>query len=136
MQVGAVSCWNSDDLKRVQKSAMRIIYGKPYESYSDALRELGIMRLSERRKIICLKFAKNSLKIHNFRKLFPEFKSNHLMKKRNVDKYTVSRCLGKRYAVSAVSSMQRLLNNDHRKQKQALKSLMSPTNYASNGFYC
>ena len=62
--------------------------------------------------------------------------SNHLMKKRNVDKYTVSRCLGKRYAVSAVPSMQRLLNNDHRKQKQALKSLMSPTNYASNGFYC
>ena len=58
------------------------------------------------------------------------------MKKKNLDKYAVSRCLGKRYAVSAVPSMQRLLNDDNRKQKQALKSLISPTNHASNGFYC
>ena len=49
---------NSDDLERVQKSAVRIIFGKPYESYSQTLKELGIMRLSARREIICLKFAK------------------------------------------------------------------------------
>ena len=39
---------NVSDLKRVQNSAVRIICGKNYESYSDTLSELGMMRLSER----------------------------------------------------------------------------------------
>ena len=59
-----------------------------------------------------------------------------MKKRKNEEKYAVSRCHGKRYAMSAVPSVQRLLNDDYRKQKQALKSLLSPTNYASNGFYC
>ena len=37
---------------------------------------------------------------------------------------------GKRYAVSAIPNMQKLLNKEHTKQKEALKSLLSPTNYA------
>ena len=127
---------NSDDLERVQKSAVRLIYGKPYESYSGALKELGIMRLSERREIICLKFAKNSLKIYNFKKLFPEYENNHMMRTRNKEKYRVAKCHGKRYAASAVPSMQRLLNKEYIKQKQALKSLLSPTNYACFRSYC
>ena len=53
---------NINDLERVQKSAVRIIYGKPYESYTATLKNLNIVRLSERRDLICLKFAKNSLK--------------------------------------------------------------------------
>ena len=39
---------NVVDLERVQKAAVRLINGKPYESYSETLKELGIMRLSER----------------------------------------------------------------------------------------
>ena len=37
---------NISDLERVQKSAVRIIIGKPYESYTETLKELGIKRLS------------------------------------------------------------------------------------------
>ena len=33
-------------------------------------------------------------------------------------------------AFSAIPSMQKLLNKEHQKQKRALKSLLSPTNYA------
>ena len=127
---------NCDDLERVQKSAVRIILGKPYESYSQAIKEIGIMKLSERREAICLKFAKNSLRIYNFKNIFPEHKNNHLMKTRNMEKFAVSKCHGKRYAVSAVPSMQRLLNKEYRKQKEALKSLLSPTNYACTRSYC
>ena len=43
-----------------------------------------------------------------------------MKKRKNEEKYAVSRCHGKRYAMSAVPSMQRLLNDDYRKQKQAL----------------
>ena len=78
---------NSDDLERVQKSAIRIIFGKPYESYSQTLKELGIMRLCERREIICLKFAKNSLKLNNFKRLFPVHTNLHDMKSRKKEKY-------------------------------------------------
>ena len=86
---------NSDDLERVQKSAIRIILGKPYESYSQTLKELVIMRLSERREIICLKFAKNSLRLDNFKRLFPEHVKLHDMKTRKKKKCEVSKCYGK-----------------------------------------
>ena len=121
---------NSDDLEQVQKSAVRIILGKPYESYSQTLKELDIMRLSERRELICLKFAKNSLKLNNFKKLFPEHKSLHDMRTRNQEKYSVSKSNGKRYAVSSIPNMQKLLNRDYENQKRALKSILSPTNFA------
>ena len=121
---------NSDDLERVQKSAVRIIFGKPYESYSQTLKELGIMRLCERREIICLKFAKNSLKLNNFKRLFPEHVNHHDMKTRKKEKYEVSKCFGKRHEISSIPSMQKLLNRDYFKQKKALKSLLSPTNFA------
>ena len=121
---------NINDLERVQKSAVRIILGKPYESYTQALEELGINRLSERRNLICLKFAKSSLKLQNFKKLFPLQEKNHDMKTRKQEKYKVIRSYGKRYAISAIPSMQNLLNKEHQKQKEALKSLLSPTNYA------
>ena len=94
------------------------------------------MKLSERREAICLKFAKNSLRISNFRELFPEFENNHLMKTRNMEKFAVNRFHGKRYAVSAVPNMQKLLNKEYRKQKESIKKLLSPTNYACTRSYC
>ena len=50
-------------------------------------------------------------------------------KKRNM-KFKVSKCYGKRYEVSIIPSMQKMLNRDYLKQKKALKSLLSPTNFA------
>ena len=109
---------------------MRIIIGKPYESYTKALEELGMNRLSERRELICLKFAKSCLRIQNFTKLFPKHNNLHDMETRQHEKYKVIRSYGKRYAISAIPSMQNLLNREHRHQKEALKKLLSPTNYA------
>ena len=63
-------------------------------------------------------------------KLFPLQESTHDMKLRQHEKYKVIRSFGKRYAISAIPSMQKLLNKEHKKQKEALKSLLSPTNYA------
>ena len=93
---------NINDLERVQKAAVRIIFGKPYDSYTQTLKDLDMMRLSERRDIICLKFAKNSLKLENFKKLFPVHKNFHGMATRQQhDKYKIIRSFSKRYAVSA-----------------------------------
>ena len=122
------------DLERVKKSAVRIINGKSYESYTETLKELDMKRLSERRDLICLKFAKTSLRLDNFNKLFPMQKNIHDMETRQHERYHVVRSYGKRNTVSAIPSMQKLLNKDLKKQKMLLKKLknssMSPTNFA------
>ena len=115
---------NINDLERVQKPAMRIIYGKSYESYSKTLKELGMVSLAERRDFLCLKFAKKSLKVENFGRLLPISSKGHKMKTRH--------WYSKRYMQSAIPSMQRILNRDKQKQVEALKqiSVLSPTNFA------
>ena len=73
----AVPVWNSsltgDDivnLERIQKTALHIIMGQEYKSYSSALKTTGLEKLSERRKKICLKFAKRAQKHPKFSKWF------------------------------------------------------------------
>ena len=114
---------NVKDLERVQKAAVRIIYGKTYESYSNTLKELGMVNLAERRDILCLKFAKKSLKIENFGHLFPINSKRHDMKTRHCDIYKINKGHSKRYLQSAIPSMQRILNRDKQKQVDALKQI-------------
>ena len=53
---------NISDLERVQKSAIKIIMGNDYRSYKKSLHFLELDTLQERRKQLCLKFAKRCLK--------------------------------------------------------------------------
>ena len=122
--------WNSSltqknvrDLERVQKAAVRIICGKNYESYSGTLSELGMVTLAERRAKLCLKFAKNSLKIENFRHLFPKNSKEHEMRTRKSDFFKICNISGQRYLKSAIPSMQRMLNRDIRDQQESLERL-------------
>ena len=69
----AVPVWNSSltgydviKLERIQKIAFNIILGDEYLSYTNALKLLGMQKLSERRKHLCIKFAKKSLKRNKF----------------------------------------------------------------------
>ena len=98
------------------------------------------MRLSERREVICLKFAKSCLRLKNFEKLFPMHSSGHGMKTRHEAKYQVSQSNSKRHANSAIPQMLKSLNKEHKEQKQQLKkiknSFMSPTNFACTRIYC
>ena len=49
---------NTNDLERVQKTAVKIILGDKFENYDDALEKVYLQRLIERRNELCLKFAK------------------------------------------------------------------------------
>ena len=57
---GSITKKNSDTLERLQKTAMKIIFGHTYKSYQKSLNLLGLKTLEERRKDVCLKFAKNA----------------------------------------------------------------------------
>ena len=70
-------------IERVQKSAFAIILGAQYQSYEEACITLNMKHLSERRKILSLKFAKKATKHSIHRKWFvknPEEKYTRLQK--------------------------------------------------------
>ena len=64
---------NESDLERVQKAALRVILKEKYQSYSDALSALRLKSLKDRREELCLRFAKNCLRIEKFMYVNEEF---------------------------------------------------------------
>ena len=59
------------ELERVQKVALRIILKEEYSGYSDALDQFSLQTLSDRRKQLSLKFAKNCVKNPRTKDMFP-----------------------------------------------------------------
>ena len=79
---------NVSDIERKQKSALKVILKERYTDYKSALNELNLESLSKRREILCLRFANKSLKLQNFKNLFPISNINkHCMKMRKKKKF-------------------------------------------------
>ena len=97
-------------IERVQKTALKIILADKYENYPVALIVTGLQTLSERRTILCKKFAKNCIKNQKMADMFPLNPSN--VNTRYKEKYFVQPATTARLANSAIPYMQRLLNED------------------------
>ena len=107
---------NSDDLERVQKSAIKIILGEKYVGYKKSLIKLEMESLKERRELLCLKFAQKCFKNPQTKNMFPENKKMHTMETRNPEKFQVNHANTERLKKSAIIYMQYLLNeNEHKK---------------------
>ena len=72
-----VPVWNSSltgedivNLERIQKTALHIILGTEYKSYNHALKSTELEKLSDRRKKICIKFARRAQKHPKFSSWF------------------------------------------------------------------
>ena len=122
---------NENDLERVQRSALKVILGEKYISYESALKNLNLESLYERREALCLKFAKKSLKLKQFQKMFPKQNNLHKMETRNPLRYVVNNSNTDRYRRSAIPSMQRMLNEEDSKLKCITKNL---DNFCSQRF--
>ena len=118
---------NIQDLERIQKSAFKCILGKRYVNYDDALNKLQLQSLGERRDAMamCLKFAKQCLKIEKMRDLFPRKVAHHEMAKRNSEVFDFVKPKTSRYQLSAIPVMQRMLDKAELKQRQILRKLNS-----------
>ena len=118
---------NVEMLERVQKSSMRTIFGKKYESYEDSLNQLKLDTLEVRREKLCLSLAKKSLQLEKFKQLFP---LNMNRQTRNSNKFMVRKCRTERHKNSSIPFMQTLLNKhfnqEHETYKQLTASLFSP----------
>ena len=53
---------NKADLERVQRSALRMIFGQKYKGYSNALNAPNLETLEERRENLFLRFAKKYMR--------------------------------------------------------------------------
>ena len=106
---------NSNDLERVQKSALRVILGDKYMGYKNALVTLDLDTLSDRRKQLCLSFAQKCLKNKKTQDMFPRNKNMHTMNNRNTEKFHVQHANTGRLKDSSIIYMQHLLNEDSNK---------------------
>ena len=73
----AVAAWNPglttvqvSQIERVQKCAFAIILGSNFSSYSNSLQTLDMKSLNERRKALCLNFAKKAVNHEKYSKWF------------------------------------------------------------------
>ena len=113
----------SDKLERVQKSALKVILGSSYTTYSDALKQLKLQSLKERRRSLCLKFAEKCLRTDKFKPMFPKKTKLHCMTKRYQEKFVVKDTWTQRYKRSAIPYMQELLNDEDRRKKDILRQI-------------
>ena len=112
---------NRKQLERIQKAAVKVILGKSYTTYKDALKELNLDSLNDRRKKLCLRFAKNTLKNEKVRDMFSANKSKHQMITRKHKKFHEKISTTNRYKKSAIPYMTRLLNEENEKRNQFMK---------------
>ena len=103
------------DLERVQRSALKVILGSRYESYTKALNILNLEPLEERREYLCLKFAQKCTLNDKTKKMFTTNEKTHNMEMRNSEKFQVLHANTERLKKSAVIFMQNLLNEQNRK---------------------
>ena len=98
-------------LERVQKSALHIILGERYQSYTSALKMTGTKTLFERRRLLCLKFARKSLKSNKFKTWFKP-NTNDLATRQEQSKFCEVYSRLDRFEKSPISYLTQLLNND------------------------
>ena len=115
---------------------MRCILGGNYCGYENALKKPGLATLEERREQMCLKFAKQCLRLDKMKGLFPKNQSDHVMKKRNTEFYRVVKANTERFKRSSIPAMIRLLNDCQRKKKDTFNKLNAmPVNSVSSSQY-
>ena len=114
----AVPVWHSgitseqsSKIESIQKRVCRIILGKEYEHYSEALSRMGLESLYTRRISICTKFATQAHESAKFNHWFPQSKRTHHMSLRFSRKVPDYKCRTKRFWNSPVPYFIRLLNN-------------------------
>ena len=107
---------NSYDLERVQKAAVRLIMGAKHSGYEKSLLALNLTQLSERRRHLCLTFAKRTVLNQKVKHMFPKRKEIRDQERRHTEKFIVNKARTERLKNSSIIYMQTLLNKEH-KQK-------------------
>ena len=102
---------DANKIERVQKSACCVILGSKYKSYEEALEELEMKTLSERREDLALKFARKASKHPTHKTWFVQNPTENLTRlKKPTFKPVCYRT--DRFLKSAIPFLTNLLNED------------------------
>ena len=96
----------------MQKTCLKTIYRENYGNYNSALKRANLQTLSERRKKLCLKFAKKCLKNESTKAMFPLKRNFTNVNTRQHEMYEVQHANTERLKRSPIIYMQNLLNED------------------------
>ena len=112
-----VPLWNSaltkveiSRIENIQKMAFAIVLGRSYKSYDRSLKYFKFDTLKNRRRQLCLKFAKNCVKDPKHSHMFPKFKG---IRARKSKVFIEPKCRTTRGYRSAIPYMTRLLNESN-----------------------
>ena len=98
-------------LERVQKRACRIIIGKDYTHYDEALELCNLKTLQDRRDQLCLGFFSSLIESERFHSWVPPKKRHiHGRELRNADKLALPNTRTVRYELSPLLYMAKLHN--------------------------
>ena len=103
----------SEQLKRVQRVAFKVILGLEYTDYEQALQYLNMETLAKRRENKCISFGKKCANSQRHQHLFPRAMRNHEHNLRHPEPYEVNPARTESYKKSTVPYIQRLLNQSH-----------------------
>ena len=109
-----LTCENKNDLERVQKTCLKIIFKGHYTNYEDTLKQANLKTLSERRRVLCLRFAKKCVKNETTKHMFPLKTDPTDVNTRFSEKFHVQHAYTERFKKSPIIYMQHLLNIDDR----------------------
>ena len=105
---------NIEDLERTQKTFIKLLLKDNYTNYEDGLVQVNLISLSERRKQIILKFAKDGLENKTLCDLLKKRENLHHMNMRKTENFQVDFAHTERLKRSGVILMQSLLNEEQR----------------------
>ena len=107
-----ISQENSEDLERIQKCALKIIFEDKYLDYQNALNKIDLETLSERRETLCRSFARKGVSNVKIKKHFRINSKKHKMNTRYPEIYEVDFAHTERLKKSPIIYMQNLLNTE------------------------
>ena len=102
---------NISNLERVQKSACKVIFGEKYLEYNEAINNLDIKTLAERREELFVNFTKKSYKNEKFKEYFKLNKKQTHMSLKNPEQFHVTKFKTTRLNKSPIIQMQIVLND-------------------------
>lgn len=111
---GSITAHEKTDIERVQRNAVRIILGRRYTSYKDALQSLNLEYLEQRRINICLKFALKTEAHPKFKHWFIQ-QTNPYNTRGKQRKYKEIYSKHQRYSNSPLGYLTRLLNMHYKR---------------------
>ena len=110
---GSLTIRNREEIETVQKTVIKFMLGYQYTSYTEACEMLNVEKLTDRREKLCKKFAFKDLKKPN--SIF-EKKPATSLRSSKYKKVKEPQTRTKRYQMSAIPYLSKIINNSHLKK--------------------